>query len=127
MLENRLQAASKALAANLVAAYEGNQPDLVSVILDAHGFSDLLEQMSFMRRIGRQDAQVIVGFTRLARAPVASQAKALAVARAARPELAEQVLARRNQVAALKAALLSRQIAELGTRSKQTGAAAAPQ
>src|SRR5205807_2335156 len=66
-LENRLQAASKALAANLVAAYEGHQPDLVSVILEAHGFGDLLERMSFLRRIGHQDAEVI-SFTRAARA-----------------------------------------------------------
>jgi peptidoglycan hydrolase CwlO-like protein len=119
-LENRLQAASKALAANLVASYEGNQPDLVSVILEAHGFSDLLERVSFMQRIGREDAQVI-SFTRLARAQVARQAKALEVLEHRDRELAQQVLARRNDVAALKAALLSRQIAELGTRSRQAG------
>ncbi len=118
-LENRLQAASKALAANLVAAYEGNQPDLVSVILEAHGFSDLLERMSFLQRIGHQDAQVIA-FTRAARAEVARQARALEALERRDRDLAHQVLGRRNEVAALKAALLSRQIAELGTRSRQT-------
>jgi peptidoglycan hydrolase CwlO-like protein len=118
-LENRLQAATKALSANLVAAYEGTQPDLVTVILEAHGFSDLLERMNFMQRIGHQDAQVVAA-TRLARAEVAGQAKALEVLERRDRNLARQVLARRNDVAALKAALLSRQIAELGARSRQT-------
>ena len=60
-----------ALAANLVADYEGSVPTSVSVILNSHGFSDLLEQMSFLRRVGRQDAQ-IVG-TRTAAMPVSKE------------------------------------------------------
>ncbi len=118
-LENRLQMASKALAANLVAAYEGNQPDLVSVILDSHGFSDLLEQISFMRRVQHEDAQ-IVGATRTARADVAKQANSLAALERRDRALTDQVLAQRNQVAALRAALLSRQISEIGARSRDT-------
>ena len=73
-LENRLQQASKALSANLVAAYENNRPDLMTVILESHGFSDLLENVSFLRRIGHQDA-AIVGDTRAARAAVFGQAQ----------------------------------------------------
>ena len=115
-LENRLQRSSKALASNLVAAYEGSRPDLVSVILSAHGFPDLLEQVSFLKRIGRQDAQ-IVGDTRTARAAVLHQAKALAALEQRDRALTDQVLGQRNQVAALRAALLNRQIAQLGTRS----------
>jgi peptidoglycan hydrolase CwlO-like protein len=115
-LENRLRQASGALAANLVASYEGSRPDLVSVILESHGFSDLLERMSFMQRIGHQDAQV-VGDTRTARAEVSRQATAMAALEQRDRSLTDQVLARRNEVAALQAALLNRQIAELGTRS----------
>jgi peptidoglycan hydrolase CwlO-like protein len=115
-LENRLQQASGALAANLVASYEGSQPDLVSVILQAHGFNDLLERVSFMQRLGHQDARV-VGDTRTARAEVSRQATAMAALEQRDRSLTDQVLGRRNQVAALQAALLNRQIAELGTRS----------
>ena len=115
-LENRLQAASKALAANLVAAYENNQPDLMTVILESHGFADLLEKMSFLRRIGHQDAQ-IVGDTRSARAAVFRQATELARLEQRDRSLTNEVLAQRNQVAALQAALLNRQIAQLGARS----------
>ncbi len=116
-LENRLEAASKALAANLVAAYEGSQPDLVTVILESHGFRDLLERMTFLQRIQRQDAQ-IVGATRVARAAVAKQATALAALEQRDRSLTAEVLSQRNQVAALHAALLNRQIAEVGARSR---------
>jgi cell wall-associated NlpC family hydrolase len=115
-LENRLRLSSAALSANLVAGYEGSQPDLVSVILDAHGFRDLLEQVSFLQRVGHQDAQ-IVSSTRSARAAVAQQAAALAALEQRDRTLTEQVLSQRNQVASLHAALLNRQIAQLGTRA----------
>jgi peptidoglycan hydrolase CwlO-like protein len=115
-LENRLRVSSKALAANLVAAYEGNQPDLVSVLLESRGFSDLLERMTFIQRVGHQDAR-IVAFTKAARAAVARQASALAALERRDRALTEQVLGQRNQIAALQAALLSRKIAEEGARS----------
>jgi peptidoglycan hydrolase CwlO-like protein len=115
-LENRLHEATIALSANLVANYEGSEPDLVSVILQSHGFGDLLERMSFLKRIAHQDSNV-VGTTRTARAEVSREATTLATLEARDRILADQVLAQRNQVAALKAALLNRQIAELGARA----------
>jgi peptidoglycan hydrolase CwlO-like protein len=118
-LENRLQQATRALSANLVASYEGGRPDLVSVILDSHGFSDLLEKVSFMQRVARQDAKV-VGATRAARAEVSREATALAALERRDRNLTEQILAERNQVAALHAALLRRQIDQLGARSANT-------
>src|SRR5207248_6400655 len=115
-LENRLQRASHALAANLVASYEGGKPDLMSVILSSHGFSDLLEQVTFLRKIAHQDAQV-VGDTRTARAEVSREANALVALEQRDRTLTNQILSQRNQVAALHAALLSRQISQLGARS----------
>jgi peptidoglycan hydrolase CwlO-like protein len=115
-LENRLQQATTALSANLVANYEGSQPDLVSVILQSHGFGDLLEQVSFLKRIAHQDSNV-VGTTRTVRAEVSREATTLAALEARDRLLADLVLKQRNQVAALKAALLNRQIAELGARA----------
>ncbi len=118
-LENRLQAATKALTANLVADYETGRPDLMTVILESRGFSDLLEKVGFLQRIGHQDAQV-VNLTRTARTAVALQARELAALEQRDRRLAQQVLARRNQVAALKAALLSRQISELNARASKS-------
>ena len=110
-LENRLRVASSALATNLVAAYEGNQPNLMTVVLDSGGFTQLLEQLSFLQRIGDQDAQ-IVGTTRTAKAAVTKQADQLAALEKRDLALTEQILAQRNQVAALQQALMNRQLAE---------------
>jgi cell wall-associated NlpC family hydrolase len=118
-LENRLERAAQALAANLVANYEGARPDVVTVILEAHGFKDLLERVSFMQRVGRQDAQIIRD-TRTARAAVSRQATALAALESRDRRLTNQILAQRNQVAAIQAALLSQQIAELSSRASKS-------
>ncbi|HEX8976516.1 MAG TPA: hypothetical protein VF781_08390 [Solirubrobacteraceae bacterium] len=116
-LENRLHLATTALAANLRASYEGAQPDLMTVILQAHGFNSLLEQVSFMARVGRQDAQ-IVGFTRTARAEVAREANQLAGLESRDRALAEAVLSRRNQVAALRYALMAERLHQLAARGR---------
>ncbi|HTR72872.1 MAG TPA: hypothetical protein VMG80_04685 [Solirubrobacteraceae bacterium] len=115
-LENRLQRATSALAANLVSSYEQGRPDLVTVILESHGFSDLLENVDFLHRIGTRDAQ-IVSATRSARAAVSRQASLLARLEGRDRTLALQVLAQRNDVASLQAALLREQATELRTRS----------
>jgi peptidoglycan hydrolase CwlO-like protein len=115
-LENRLHLASTALADNLVASYEQGQPDLMTVILESHGFGDLLEKVSFMARIAHQDSNV-VGITRAARAAIASQATRLAGLEVRDRALADQILTQRNSAAALQSALLGEQLRELSTRS----------
>ena len=75
-LENRMQSATRALAANLVARYETGQPNLMSVVVNAGGFSQLLDQISFDQRVANQNA-TIVGDTRATRAQVSAEAVAL--------------------------------------------------
>ncbi len=118
-VENRLHQASTALAANLVAKYEGAQPDMMSVILDAHGFSDLLERMNFLQRVGHRDAQV-VGTTRTARAEVTREVTRLAVLEKRDRTLTTQILSRRNEVAAMQAALLTQQRNQLSARTRDS-------
>jgi peptidoglycan hydrolase CwlO-like protein len=118
-LENRLQSATRALAANLVAGYEQGRPNLMTVIFEAHGFSDLLERVNFLHRIGMRDAQ-IVSATRAARTAVARQAALLDGLERRDRALAAQVLRQRNSVAALQAALLGQQISELRVRGRET-------
>jgi peptidoglycan hydrolase CwlO-like protein len=115
-LENRLQGATRALAANLVSDYEQGRPDLVTVILESQGFTDLLERVNFLHRIGARDAQV-VSATRSARAAVSRQASLLASLEKRDRTLAIQVLGQRNDVASLQAALIREQIRELRARS----------
>ena len=115
-LENRLQTATHALAANLVSRYEGTEPDLVTVILDARGFTDLLEKVTYLERMANADAHII-GATRVARAEVSHQATTLAALEVRDRGLTDSVLAQRNQVAALRAALLGQQLAAMRARN----------
>ncbi len=123
-LENRLRLAAASLAANLVARYEGQQPDLVSVVLESKGFSDLLERIRFLDQIGHQDAHV-VSATRVAKAEVTREADSLAVLERRDRALTEQVLAQRNQVAAIQAALMNEHIRQLRARNGDAGKLAA--
>ena len=118
-LENQLQRATSALAANLVANYEQAQPNLVTVILEAHGFTQLVERVNFMHRIAEQNART-VAWTRATRSAVSRQASMLASLEQRDRTLTKQVLGQRNSVAALQAALYRRQISELGSRGRNS-------
>jgi len=120
-LESRLKLASSALANNLRASYEQGQPNLMTVILNAHGFSSLLEQVDFMQRIGHQDAQ-IVGTTRSARIDVLHETVRLGELEERDRTLTDEVLSQRNQVAALQAALVTQEISEASTREADRSA-----
>jgi peptidoglycan hydrolase CwlO-like protein len=115
-LENRLRISSSDLASNLVARYEGGTPNLVSVILSSNGFNELLNRIDDLNKIGHQDAQ-IVGQTRIARAEVSREATSLGTLEIRDRKLTDGILAQRNQVAALQAALLTARIRELNARA----------
>src|SRR5665213_2817933 len=44
------------LIAQLIASYESPPPDIATVILEAHGFADLLERVDDLRAISRENA-----------------------------------------------------------------------
>jgi cell wall-associated NlpC family hydrolase len=116
-LENKLERADHALAANLVARYEQGTPDLMSALLQANGFGDLLNRINFLQRFAREDSQIVKA-TRVARDAVAREARRLGALEERDRQLANEVLAARNQEAALKAALLSRRVSEVRTRAR---------
>jgi peptidoglycan hydrolase CwlO-like protein len=115
-LENRLTVASNALAANLRTEYENGSPNLVDVILNANGFSTLLDQVSFMKRVQQQDAQIVT-FTKTARARVMSEAVKLGTYEERDRTLTDNILSQRSQAAAIQSALLKEQIVEENQRT----------
>lgn len=115
-LERKLKTASDDLAENLRSEYEDGSPNLVDVILNSNGFNNLLEQVSFLKRIRSQDAQ-IVSFTQSARARVLKETIHLGNLEERDRTLTDQIVAQRNEVAALRSALLKQQIAEESARS----------
>ena len=100
-LRARLDLAMKQLTARLVDEYESDQPDMVTVILEAHGFDDLLTKTDFMQRISKQDQQV-VSTVKVLKAEAAKQAKELGVLEQRAQAAANAILEQRNAIAASK-------------------------
>ena len=59
LLRRRLADARSLLADQLRSGYETQRPDLVSVVLSAHGFNDLLDQLSFLGRAENEQNRLI--------------------------------------------------------------------
>jgi murein DD-endopeptidase MepM/ murein hydrolase activator NlpD len=57
-LRGRLDRSLKALSQRLVAIYKSDQPDMLTVILNANGFDDLLTRYDYIRRIEQNDTAV---------------------------------------------------------------------
>jgi peptidoglycan hydrolase CwlO-like protein len=120
-LVNRQRDATDALRANLLAAYRNPQPDIVSVIIRARGFQELLEQADFLKRVAKQNAR-IMDQARTSRAQVAKQADALATMQAHELRLAETLERRRDRAQALETALLRVQERRLAARGANSAA-----
>src|SRR5436305_9837538 len=58
-LRARLVVAQHVLAARLVALYKDDEPDMVTVVLEANGFSDLLDRADFLSRISAEAQQIV--------------------------------------------------------------------
>jgi len=58
-LRRKLRRVQGVLAARLVEIYKSDQPDMMSVILESDGFSDLLVRADYMKLIGEQDSVIV--------------------------------------------------------------------
>jgi murein DD-endopeptidase MepM/ murein hydrolase activator NlpD len=102
--------AERLLSRQLVSDYEADRPDIVSVVLEARGFQDLLEQIAFATRIRKQNV-AIVSHVRAARRAVAAQATRLGALEARQGRLTSQVLQQRNALAHVRIRLVQQQLA----------------
>src|SRR5205085_663398 len=104
-LQLQLANADAALAKNLVAQYESDPPDALTVVLESHGFADMLERLDFMKRAKKQDTEVIQA-DQAARRAVIAEATRLGKLEQTQQQLETQVLARRNEVDSIRLALV---------------------
>ncbi|MEA2240955.1 MAG: hypothetical protein QOD24_511 [Solirubrobacteraceae bacterium] len=114
-LVNRQRAATDALRENLLQSYRDPRPDLVSVVITAHGFADLLEKADFLKRIARQNAEVMDA-ARTSRVAVKAQTTRLAAMQARERSIAVQIGRRRDSAQALENALLNERARNLAGR-----------
>jgi murein DD-endopeptidase MepM/ murein hydrolase activator NlpD len=99
-LRERLKRSLRILRQRLVAIYESNTPDAMTVILNSHGFDDMLSRYDYVQRIQEQDTSIALRVKHL---------------RNEEKETVERVRAARNAIAA-KQAELERTQAELEAR-----------
>ena len=104
-LKEDLAIAENALADRLVELYKADEPDALTVVLNADGFGDLLERTEFLERVSEQD-QRIVSLVRELKARAKKQAEQLAALERRAEDAANAILARRNEVAAVKGRLV---------------------
>jgi murein DD-endopeptidase MepM/ murein hydrolase activator NlpD len=100
-LRARLSHARAVLADRLVELYKSDEPDIVSVVLDADGFADLLENGAYLQRIGEQDRAIITA-VRDAKAEMATAARRLGVLERRQQRIAMEITERRNAVARVR-------------------------
>lgn len=108
----------KVLIAQVVAAYESPQPSIVTVILQAHGFADLIERVDDLKAIGQENAQATKRVAD-ARHAVAVETKHLAALFATRQRETTAVLVQRDEVARLHIALVDRQLQFVNARDRK--------
>ncbi len=107
-LQNELDADRKILIAQVVASYEAPPPSIVNVVLESHGFADMLERMDDLVAIARENAQATVRVAAQERA-VTEQARRLAELEVRQQRNTTAVLVQRDEVAQLHLALLKHQ------------------
>ena len=98
------------LVAQVIASYESPPPDIATVILEAHGFADLIERVDDLRAISRENAGATIHVSEEQKA-VTAQATQLAALEASHARETSAVLVQRDEVAQLHLALVNRQLA----------------
>ena len=106
-LKRRLAESRVELANRLVQIYKEDSPDVVTVVLEADGFADLLERTEFLERTSAQDARII-GRVRSAKIETKAAADRLDRLEKRAEEVAAQIEAEVNQVVEVKGQLVSR-------------------
>jgi murein DD-endopeptidase MepM/ murein hydrolase activator NlpD len=59
VLRERLAQAIEQLRQRLITLYKSSEPDLITVLLEAHGFDDLLERTEYVQRLQEQDDSIV--------------------------------------------------------------------
>lgn len=109
----------KVLVAQVIAAYEDPPPSIVTVILEAHGFGDLIERVDDLKAVGQENATATVQVAD-ARKAVAKETQHLSVLTDSSQRETTAVLVQRDEVAHLHLALLDHQLEYIKARDRKS-------
>jgi peptidoglycan hydrolase CwlO-like protein len=124
ILRARLAYSKRVLARRLVEMYQSGHPDIITVVLNAKGFADLLERREFLRRIKEQDQRIIEAVRR-ARDAARRAAQRLARLEARQERVVAAVQAQRNALVQMSEALAARRRAAAQARAARLAALSA--
>jgi peptidoglycan hydrolase CwlO-like protein len=108
-LEAQLVRDQRVLAAELRAEYESPPPTIINVVVDAHGFDDLLNRVNQLKAIERRNAEAM-RMVRDQRRAVAAQTVRLTAIEARRRRATAAVVIERDQVARLRLSIVDREL-----------------
>jgi peptidoglycan DL-endopeptidase CwlO len=120
-LRARLAESRAALSERLVELYKADEPDVVTVILEADGFADLLERAEFMQRVSQQDARII-DRVRTARDAAVAAERRLDRLETRQRDVTAVVAQRHEQVVDTKDQLVSRRVQFADVREQKARA-----
>jgi septal ring factor EnvC (AmiA/AmiB activator) len=126
ILRARLATARGILSRQLVSGYETDRPDLIDVVLEAHGFNDLLEQLTYLHDAQRQQ-QGIITLTRQAKSRADTAARRLGTLERTQKTITNETLVRVRALAGMNLLLQSKQGALQHARAAQQSALSASQ
>jgi peptidoglycan hydrolase CwlO-like protein len=118
-LQVQLARDRQVLVAQLIASYESPPPDIATVVLQAHGFADLIERLDDLRAISRENAGATVHVAEEQKA-VTVQAAQLATLEASHARETSAVLVQRDEVSQLHLALVNRQLKYISARDRKS-------
>jgi septal ring factor EnvC (AmiA/AmiB activator) len=120
-LRARLAQSRQTLATMLRQRFIANRPDIVSVVLEARGFSEVLERIDFLKRVQRSDT-LIVAAVRRGRNDARSDEKRLAALEGRQRDQTAAVQIERNALARMTTALRDRRAAYAAARAARLAA-----
>jgi septal ring factor EnvC (AmiA/AmiB activator) len=124
VLRARLAHARMILSRQLVSNYERAKPDLVTVLLEARGFSNLLDRLNYLKAAEHQQ-QTLISVTRAAKAAATAAAHRLARLMATDREITNAAAVQSRALAGMNQLLSSKQTALEHARAAQAAALAA--
>ncbi len=120
-LRSRLAQVRRKLALLLRERYVNGEPSLVTVVVNAEGFADLLETVEFVHRVQRADTRLLE-VVRTARADATRERRTLAVLTRRRVAAATAVRRRRDALAGILTGLRQRRDALAQARAARAAA-----
>ena len=115
-LQRQLASDRRILASQLVADYESPTPNLVDVIVEAHGWNDLVNQVSNLTTIAKANARTMRAVI-TTRAAVTAEARRLARIKIRRQQTTTAVRVERDNIAQLRLSIVDRELRVARDRS----------